>query len=113
MDLSFPTGAQVAAFSRHIATFAAGAVTVGVGLHFISPDQGTQIGNAVSGIINGVESIIGGIATLIAIGSGVYAAWTASPTSQIKAVVANPDVSKVVTTPAVAATVPGDKVVSK
>jgi hypothetical protein len=110
MNLSLPTGAQLAAFGRHVASYAAGAVTVGVGLHFLTPDQGTQIGNAVTGIVNGVESIVGGVVTLVSIGAGLYAAWTASPTSQVKAVAANPDVQKVIASPSVAAAVPNAKV---
>jgi hypothetical protein len=86
MKLSFPTGAQVAAFGRHVASYAAGAVTVAVGLHFISPDQGSQIGDAIKGIINGVASIVGGVATLLSIGAGLYASWTASPSSQASAI---------------------------
>lgn len=86
MNLSVPSAAQLAAFGRHIASYAAGAVTVGVGLHFLTPDQGTQIGTALAGIVNGVESIVGGMASLIAIGSGLYAAWTASRTRQAAAI---------------------------
>ena len=82
MKLSIPTGAQVAAFGRHVASYAAGAVTVAVGLHFISPEQGSQIGDAINGIINGVASIGGAVATLLSIGAGLYASWTASPSSQ-------------------------------
>jgi hypothetical protein len=57
-----------------------------------------------------VTSIVGGVSTLIAIGSGLYAAWTASPLSQMLAVASNPDVAKVVA-PKIADSVPSDKVV--
>jgi hypothetical protein len=90
MNISLPTRGQLAAFGRHIASYAAGAVTVGVGLHFLSPDQGSQISSALTGIINGVESIVGGVATLASIFAGLYAAWTASPTSQAAAIGASP-----------------------
>lgn len=86
MKLSLPSARQFAAFGRHIVSYAAGAVTVGVGLHFISPDQGSQIGNAVNGIINGVESIVGGVTTLVAVASGLYATWTASRASNAAAI---------------------------
>lgn len=89
MNISLPSAAQLAAFGRHVASYAAGAITVGVGLHFLTADQGTQISTAVAGIVNGVESIVGGVASLIAIGSGLYAAWTASRTSQAAAIGAN------------------------
>lgn len=86
MNLSLPSLAQLAAFGRHVATYAAGAVTVGIGLHILTPDQGSQIGSAVTGILNGVASIAGGLASLVAIGSGLYAAWTASGTKQAAAI---------------------------
>jgi hypothetical protein len=112
MNISFPTGAQLAAFGRHVVSYGAGAVTAGVAIHFLSPDQGSQITQALTGIVNGVNSIVGGVATLIAVGSGIYAAWTASPSSQIKAVAKNPDVSKVIAAPTVANSIPSNKVVS-
>lgn len=112
MNLSFPTGAQLAAFGRHIVSYSAGAVTFGVAVHFLTPDQSNQIMGAVGAIASGVQSIYGGVATLVAIGAGFYAAWTASPSSQIKAVAANPDVSKVIAAPAVANAIPSNKVVS-
>lgn len=90
MNLSLPSTAQLAAFGRHVASYTAGAVTVGVGLHFLTPDQGSQIGTALSGIINGVESIAGGMASLVAIGSGLYAGWTASRSRQAAAIGADP-----------------------
>jgi hypothetical protein len=112
MNLSFPTGAQLAAFGRHVVTYGAGAVTAGVAIHFLTPDQGSQITASLSNIVSGVNSIVGGVATLVAVFSGLYAAWTASPSSQIKAVAANPDVSKVIAAPAVADAIPSNKVVS-
>lgn len=90
MNLSLPSARQFASFGRHIVSYAAGAVTVGVGLHFLSPDQGSQVGNAITGIVNGVESIVGGVATLVAVGSGLYATWTASNAGQAAAIGANP-----------------------
>lgn len=86
MKLALPSTRQLAAFGRHIVSYAAGAVTVGVGLHLLSPDQGSQIGNAVTGIVNGVESILGGVASLVAIGSGLYATWTATRASNAAAI---------------------------
>lgn len=112
MNLSFPTGAQLAAFGRHIVSYAAGAATAGVAIHFLTPDQGSQLTAGITNIVNGVDSIVGGVATLVAVGSALYAAWTASPKSQIKAVAANPDVSKVIAAPAVANSIPSNKVVS-
>lgn len=101
MKLSFPTGAQVAAFGRHIVSYAAGAATVGVATHFLNPDQGSQLTSAIGNIISGVNSIVGGAATLIALGSGLYAAWTASPTAQVNAAAANLNAKKAEATPAI------------
>jgi hypothetical protein len=90
MNISFPTKAQFASFGRHVVSYAAGAVTVAVGLHFVTPDQGTQLGDAVKGIASGVASIYGGVSTLFSIGTALYAAWTASPSNQAAAIGANP-----------------------
>jgi hypothetical protein len=89
MKLTLPTWAQVAAFARHIPTYVAGAVTAAVGLHFVTAAQGNDITTAVNAIVSGVESITGGVITLVAIASGLYAAYTASPAKQAAALGAN------------------------
>lgn len=113
MNLSLPTGAQWSAFGRHVVSYGAGVATVAVGIHFLNPDQGTQLSTALKQLVDGLTTTFGAISTLIALGSGLYASWTASPTSQIKAVAANPEVAKVVTAPSVAASIPNTKVVSQ
>jgi hypothetical protein len=91
-----PTLSMLAAAGRHVPSYAAGAVTMAVGFAIISPDQGHEIGDALKAIFNGVTSIAGGVSTLVAVGSGLYAAWTATQASQIKAVAAQGDVEKIV-----------------
>lgn len=111
-----PTRAQFSSFGRHIVSYVGGAVTVGVAMHFATADQGSQLTTGVTQIVTGIDSIVGGIATLFAVGSALYAGWTASPASQMKAVVGNPDnkiEGQIVTTPAIAAAVPNAQVVSK
>jgi hypothetical protein len=108
--MNLPTMGQASAFGRHVVTYAMGAVTMAVTLHLVSSQDGASISGAIGQIVTGITSIVGGISTLIAIGSGVWAAWTASPFRQLLAVAANPDVSKVVA-PLIADDVPSAKVV--
>lgn len=112
--MNLPSLAQASAFGRHVLSYSMGAATMAVAVHVISSDQGTAITTAFSQIASGIASLTGGISTLIAVGSGLYAAWTASPLSQVKAVAAMPDVLGVVTAKsaegqslAAAATAPG------
>ena len=91
-----PSLSVVEAFGRHVPSYIAGAVTMAVGFAVIKPDQGHQIGDALTAIYNGITSIAGGVSTLVAVGSGLYAGWTATHASQIKAVAAMPNVAKIV-----------------
>ena len=91
-----PSLSVVEAFGRHVPSYIAGAVTMAVGFAVITPDQGHQIGDALTAIYNGITSIAGGVSTLVAVGSGLYAGWTATHASQIKAVAAMPYVAKIV-----------------
>lgn len=113
MTFALPTLAQASAFGRHVVSYVAGAITVGVAFHFVSPDQGTQLTTGITQIVNGIETTVGGIATVASVGAALYAAWTASPRQQLLAVAANPDVQKVIAKPAVAETTPSDKVVAR
>lgn len=113
MNLPKITASQFYAFGRHVVSYAMGAVTVAVALNFVTGDQGTALSTAVTQIVSGVQSIAGGVATIVSVITAIYAARSASPTNQIAAVASNPDVSKVVTTPAVAQSIPSAKVVSQ
>lgn len=91
-----PTLGMATSFGRHVLTYSMGAVTMAVAVHAVSPEQGASITKAVTDIGSGIASITGGVTTLVAIGSALYAAWSAAPSSQIKAVAAQPDVAKIV-----------------
>jgi hypothetical protein len=90
---------QLYAFGRHVPSYLAGAVTMAVGFNVVTPEQGHQVSEAFAAIGNGLISVAGGVATLISIGSGIYAAYTASPGAQIKSVAAMPDVEHIVSVP--------------
>ena len=110
MNLTIPP--PVAAFGRHVLSYSMGAVTAAAALHVVSSSDAQNLGNALTQISTGVQTIMGGLATITSFGMGLYASWSATKTSQLKAVAANPEVtSVVVSTPAVAATVPSNKVV--
>lgn len=86
MRLSIPTPDMMAAFGRHVISYAAGAITIGVGVHILSPDQGSSIGTALGQVVSGLTTAAGGIATLASIGAALYAAWTSTKNAQIAAV---------------------------
>lgn len=106
--------APVAAFGRHVLSFALGGIAAAAALHVIAPSDAATITGAVNQIASGVSSLLAGVSTLVAVGTGLYAAWTASSKSQISAVAANPAVtSVVVTNSALANSIPSPKVVSQ
>jgi len=112
MKLTMPTLAQSAAFGRHVVSYSMGAITAAAAVHAIDGGQASSLTGAVSQIASGVTSIAGGIATIVSVGAGLYAAWSASPLRQLLAAAANPNVQKVIA-PAIADSVPSDKVVAK
>lgn len=106
--MNLPTTSQVLAATRHVATFAAGAIAM-FGLSTkINPDQIVAIITSAGNVINDLFLLIGLVAPLV---TGYLAARSASPAQQIKSVEANPNVAAVIATPAVAADA-GPKVVS-
>jgi hypothetical protein len=88
--------AQVAAFGRHVLTFALGAVAFAGAAHFLTPDDAAKATGALGQISAGVGQIWTGFATLAALGSALYASLTASSKNQINAVAANPQVKQIV-----------------
>jgi tetrahydromethanopterin S-methyltransferase subunit D len=106
--------AQSIAFGRHVLTFAMGGVTVAAALHVINANDAANASQAISDIGTGLAKVIAGLTTLIGLVSAFYAAWSASPFSQLLAVSENPSVEKVVvTTSALANAVPSDKVTTQ
>lgn len=108
-----PTSAQVASFGRHVLTFAMGMVTFAAATHIATGDQAADATTAINQIGTGIASIIAGSTTLIGLASGLYAAWKASPFSQIVSVTKNPEVKQIVVSNPVTADAGGDKVVTK
>ncbi len=114
MQLKMPTLAQTYAFGRHVVSYAAGAVTMAAAVHVINGDQSSSLLAAITQIYNGVTSIAGGIATIVSVSAGLYAAWSSSPLSQLLAVARSAAVKQiVVASPATADAVPSYKVVAK
>lgn len=107
------TLAQAAAFGRHVVSFSMGAVTTLAAFHLLTSNDASGATNAISEISSGVSQIVAGVSTLVAVSSGVYAAWTASPLSQLIAAAKNPQVHQIVAAPDVANAVPNSKVVAK
>ena len=84
--MQLPSQAQIAAVGRHVLTFSMGMTAAAAALHVVSSDQASTITTSVTQIGNGIAEIATGLAPLIALATGAYAAWTASRKSQIAAV---------------------------
>ncbi len=86
------TWPQLQAAGKHVASYAAGGVSVFVALHFISPPQGLEATESINSIVDGVTQIAKGVAGLAAILVPVYTSWraahNASPAQQVEHVVA-------------------------
>jgi hypothetical protein len=104
------TTAQVAAISRYVGTFIAGAATAAAGWGIISTDNAATIQTSLGHIVNGVQEITVGVAPLAAIVLGWYGTWTASHKAQARAVAATGAI--IVTTPLIAATTAEKNIVS-
>lgn len=104
------------AAGKHVASYAAGGVTVAVVFGLINQGQGVDATADINSITNGIESIAKGIAGLIAIATPIYTAWkaanNASPAGQAAALTAAIPETRIITTPEVAKAVPSDKVMS-
>ena len=101
---------QYKASGRHVASFAAGAVGMIAALHFITPQQATDINGNITVLFTGLEQAATGIAGLVAICVPIYtafkAAHSASPTQEAKSLVAAEPKTIIVTTPEIAAATP-------
>jgi len=87
---------QINSFMRHVYTVLGTIAALLGGASFIDPSTIQSILTAVHHIGDGVVSIATGVATLIPIASGLYAAWSASHKSKLTAIATDPQ-----TTPAV------------
>ena len=96
--MNLPTQDQVLASGRHVVTFAAGGVTTFAALHLITGGDADSAIKALNLIGHGFSEIIAGGGTLIAIGSGIFAALSANPLLQLlkgsKAVASDPSLAK-------------------
>lgn len=105
------TASQVAAAGRHVASYAAGAVTAAAAFHLLSTQDAATLQTSVQQITNGVSEIAAGLGPIIALLSGFYATWSASHKQQVKAVASVPGTT-VITTPEIAAATPETNIVS-
>lgn len=93
--MQLPNSSQVAAFGRHIATYAAGGITAVAVLHIVNAGDAATLSDSLSKISTGVAEIASGLAPIIALVSAWYATWSASRKSQIAAVNATPGIKVV------------------
>lgn len=109
--MNFPNQAQIAAFGRHVLTFAAGGVTFAATLHLITSDQASTISDSLNHIATGITQIVIGVGPLVALVSAAYSAISAGDKARLASVAKIPDTT-VVTTPNLAKEVPAANVVS-
>jgi hypothetical protein len=104
------SAAQVNAFMRHVYTVLGSVLGTIVILGFVTQGDATGITNAIHQIGDGVASIAAGVAALVPIVSGIYAARSASLKSQVAAVQASPVAQVITSDPKLAQDVPGVQV---
>jgi hypothetical protein len=107
---------QYKAIGRHALTYTAGAVTMAAAVGLLSQGDAGSLTNGLNQIADGLAGVAKGVAAIAGVLVPIYTAYkashSASPQEQIKTVAAMPEVKGIVTTPAVAAASPSDKVVT-
>lgn len=69
---------QYKAAGKHVASYAAGGVSMAVAFHFLSPSQGSDITTNLNSIFDGVKEIAIGVGGLVTVLTPIYAAWRAA-----------------------------------
>lgn len=104
------------AAGKHVASYAAGGVTVAVAWGFLSSSQGSDLTTDVNMITHGVGEVVKGVAGIAAALTPLYTAWraahNATPPVQASNLEAAVPGTIVVTSPEVAAQSPSPNVVS-
>lgn len=97
---------QYKAAGRHVASYAAGGITVAVGLHFITPQQAVDANGNLTQITTGLTQLIAGITGLVTLLAPIYtsfkAAHSASPVQEAAALSQAMPGTQIVTAPEVA-----------
>ena len=75
---------QAKAIGRHVASYTAGGVTVAVAFHFLTQQQGADLGDSINNITDGFSKVALGITQLIAILTPIYTAWKAAHSASPK-----------------------------
>lgn len=101
---------QAKSAGKHVASYAAGGVTMFVAFHILSPAQGTDITTDINLITEGLAKVATGVAGIIAVLVPVYtalrAAHNSSPVVQAQSLEQAVPGTVVITTPAIAAATP-------
>lgn len=91
----FQTWNEAKAAGKHLASYAAGGVTVAVAWGLLSTTSGADINADINLIADGTKKVVEGTAGIIAVLTPIYTAWraahNASPDQQQAAVAARPD----------------------
>lgn len=100
------------AFSRHVISYVMGAVSFGAAIGYIDPTQVDTLKHALETLFTGITTIAGAIATIVSIGSGIWAGMSATPVAQAKSLIAQVPETQIVTSKEVSAAIPSQAVQS-
>lgn len=104
------------AAGKHVASYAAGGVTVAIAIGLLNSSQGANATADINSIATGLESIAKGIAGLLAILTPIYTMWksanNASPIGQATGLRQAVPGTTIVTSPEIANAIPDDNVIS-
>jgi hypothetical protein len=84
--MNLPSQSQLLALGRHVVSYTMGGVTVLGVLHVVNGGDVATLTNSINQISQGVALIAAGLGPIIAIASGLWSMYTASPKQQISAV---------------------------
>lgn len=102
---------QYKAAGRHVASYAAGGVTVAVTMGLLTNGQGADLNSALSSIVDGVGHITAGLVTIAGIVTPFYTAWrsshSANPSIQAASITASVPGTVVIGPPQMANDTPG------
>lgn len=101
---------QYKAAGKHVASYAAGGVTVAVALHFLSDSQGADLGTNINLVVDGAGKVATGIAGIFGVLWPIYnalrAAHNASPTMLASSLAKEVPNTIIVTAPEIAKATP-------
>lgn len=108
---------QIQAVGRHVASYAAGALTIAVAFRVLSPAQAADLQTNLDVLFDALTKLATAIGGIIGVLTPIYTAWraqkSASPVEKAKSLEQEVPGTVIVTAPDIAKSVPSPNVVSK